>query len=120
MRGIKGKEGESTKKHTPGGSLKPEKRGQDAASKSGPAAKGSSPCERCRYWQGVRKKMRVAELLGTAIVKLRERLAADDFKPTVADYLKLVELEEALEQSSEMVKEIKVTWVEPKESVYEK
>ena len=120
MRGIKSKEEESGKKHAPGESLKPEDRGQEQKSRRGPATKGSSPCERCRYWQEVRKKMRVAELLGTAITKLRERLAADDFKPTVADYLKLVELEEALEQSSEMVKEIKVTWVEPKESASEK
>jgi hypothetical protein len=73
-------------------------------------------CEECGRWRAIRKKLRVAELLGTAIRKLKERFEEKDFKPSVADYLKLVELEEELEQGSETVKEIKVTWVEPTES----
>lgn len=115
MRGIKGKEG-AGRKHGGAGGQKAGETHQEAKAGSDDAAKESSPCEKCSYWQEVRRRVRVAELLGTAITKLKARLATDDFKPTVADYLKLVELEEALEQSSEMAKEIKVTWVEPKES----
>lgn len=73
-------------------------------------------CEECSRWKAIRRKVRVAELLGTAIQKLKERFEAQDFKPTVADYLKLVEMEEQLEHGSDAVKEIKVTWVEPTES----
>ncbi len=77
---------------------------------------GPKNCEECSRWKAIRKKVRVAELLGTAIQKLKERFEEQDFKPSVADYLKLVELEEQLEQGSDTVKEIKVTWVEPTES----
>lgn len=73
-------------------------------------------CETCERWKEVRKQVRIADLLETAIKKLKARFATDDFKPSIADYLKLVEIEEELEQGSDAVKEIKVTWVEPKES----
>jgi len=81
------------------------------------AQNGEPPkCEECSRWKEIRKKVRVAELLETAIEKLKARLKANDFKPSVADYLKLVEMEEELEQGSDAIKEIKVTWVEPTES----
>lgn len=73
-------------------------------------------CETCERWKEVRKQVRIAELLETAIKKLKTRFTTDDFKPSIADYLKLVEIEEELEQRSDAVKEIKVTWVESKES----
>ena len=73
-------------------------------------------CEECSRWKEIRKKFRVQELLQTAIRKLKERFEAHDFKPSVADYLKLVEMEDELEQSTETLKEIKVTWVETTES----
>jgi hypothetical protein len=44
-------------------------------------------------------------------VGIEDRINAKDFKPTMADYLKLLQMEIQLEQ--EEVKEIKVTWVEP-------
>lgn len=81
---------------------------------------GPKSCEECSRWKTIRRKVRVAELLQTAMQKLKARFAADDFKPSVADYLKLVEMEEELEQGLDAVKEIKVTWVEPKESAVEK
>jgi hypothetical protein len=39
------------------------------------------------------------------------KLAADEFKPSLADYLKLVLMEKEL--GEEETKEIRVTWVEP-------
>jgi hypothetical protein len=93
---------------------------QEAEVRSEPNIDAPKDCEKCSRWREVRRKIRVAELLGTAVTKLRARFDADDFKPSVADYLKLMELEEELKQSSDTVKEIKVTWVEAKESDSEK
>jgi hypothetical protein len=77
-------------------------------------------CERCPHWKEIRRRLRVSKLLTTAIVKLEARFREADFKPTVGDYLKLVEMEEELEQVSQMPKEIKVTWVDPTTSSSEK
>ena len=68
-------------------------------------------CRDCSRWKAVRDKIRISELLETAINKMAEKLRTDEFKPTVGDYLKLVQLEQELEH--EEAKEIKVTWVEP-------
>ena len=43
--------------------------------------------------------------------EIRRSAQADEFKPTMAEYLKLVQLEKEFEE--EEMKEIKVTWVEP-------
>ena len=56
-------------------------------------------------------RIRIADLLGKAITGIESRFTADDYKPTIADYLKLLQMEIELEQ--EEIKEIKVTWVEP-------
>jgi hypothetical protein len=78
-------------------------------------AKAVEECEQCNQWKKIRNRARIAELLATAIGKLRERFKENDFKPSIADYLKLVEMEKELADSAEDIKEIKVTWVEPKE-----
>ena len=56
-------------------------------------------------------RIRIADLLDKAITGIETRFAANDFKPTIADYLKLLQMEIELEQ--EEIREIKVTWVEP-------
>jgi CYTH domain-containing protein len=56
-------------------------------------------------------RIRISDLLDKAIAGIEERFAAKDFKPTMGDYLKLLQMEIELEQ--EEIKEIKVTWVEP-------
>lgn len=68
-------------------------------------------CRGCSLWDEVKERVRVTELLESAIEKLGDRLKADEFKPTLADYLKLMQLEKEFDQ--ELVKEIKVTWVAP-------
>jgi hypothetical protein len=75
--------------------------------------RGQAPktCRECSRWPEVREKFRISALVDAALKKLEEKLTTDEFKPTVADYLKLVQLEQELEQ--EETKEIKVTWVEP-------
>ena len=57
-----------------------------------------------------KKTLRISDLLAKAIKKFDDRFDTD-FKPTLGDYLKLVQLEMDVEQ--ENTKEIKVTWVEP-------
>jgi hypothetical protein len=59
----------------------------------------------------IKKKSRISDLLARAIKKFEDRLDQADFKPTVGDYLKLVQLEQEVEQ--ENLKEIKVTWIDP-------
>ena len=56
-------------------------------------------------------RVRISDLLDKAIVGIEDRFKATDFKPTMGDYLKLLQMEIDLEQ--EEIKEIKVTWVEP-------
>jgi hypothetical protein len=68
-------------------------------------------CRKCGRWKAIREKVRVAELLEKAIATMEKKIAEKDFKPTVAEYLKLLQLEQELDQDE--AKEIKVTWVEP-------
>ena len=56
-------------------------------------------------------RIRISDLLDKAIVGIEDRFKSTDFKPTMGDYLKLLQMEIELEQ--EEVREIKVTWVEP-------
>ena len=81
-----------------------------------PHGTASKDCRDCAHWKEIKQRLRVAELLEKAIKKLEERLAEADFKPTVGDYLKLVQMEQELDKDSSEVKEIKVTWVEPETS----
>jgi hypothetical protein len=78
-------------------------------------AAGAAPksCRECGHWKEIKQRLRVVELLQTAIDRMEKRLKESDFKPTVGDYLKLVQMEKELEHDSEETKEIKVTWVEP-------
>ena len=74
-------------------------------------ANKKASCRGCELWDQVKERVRITELLENAIGKLEQKIKADDFKPSMADYLKLMQLEKEFEQ--EQVKEIKVTWVAP-------
>jgi hypothetical protein len=93
------------------------KAGKGTAKENGTEQKDDdafAQCEMCSRWKEIRQRMRVTKILTAAIKKLEEKFKTDDFKPTVADYLKLVEIEEELEQNSHTPKEIQVTWVDAK------
>ena len=62
---------------------------------------------------GVKQKLKVSEVLARAIAKFEERITETDFSPSVADYIKLVQMKKELEETTDEAKEIKVTWVEP-------
>lgn len=74
---------------------------------------GAGKCEECPHWKEVRNKVRIAEAVQKAITTMDAKFRARNYKPTVAEYLKLLQLAQDFEQ--EEVKEIKVTWVEPTE-----
>jgi hypothetical protein len=62
----------------------------------------------------MKRRLRIAEILAKAVKAIEERLETKDFKPTMGDYLKLLQLEHEIDE--EKPKEVKVTWVEPVES----
>jgi hypothetical protein len=68
-------------------------------------------CEDCEVWKAVKQRIKVGMLLDSVIKGVELRIAEKEFKPTMAEYLKLLQMEQEAEQ--EMPKEIKVTWVEP-------
>ena len=72
---------------------------------------GRKTCQGCKRWQDVRDKMRIAELLAKAADNFSAGQRDGEFKPSLAEYLKLVQLEKEFEE--EEVREIKVKWVEP-------
>ena len=55
---------------------------------------------------------RVSDLLDTALARFEARVAMEDFYPSVGDYLKLMQLKRELEEEQDIIREIKVTWVE--------
>jgi hypothetical protein len=71
-------------------------------------------CRECEHWQEIKHQLRVSELLAKTIHGIEERLKSPDFKVTLADYLKLLQLEKEMDE--EAPTEIKVTWIEPASS----
>jgi hypothetical protein len=76
--------------------------------------KAPKSCERCEHWTEVRNQLRVAKVLENVLTKMEAKLGTAEFKPSLADYFKLVQWQK--ESGEELVKEIKVTWVEPVKS----
>jgi hypothetical protein len=75
------------------------------------ARKAPKTCEGCEHWAAVKQRIRISELLAQAMETLESRIKDKELKPTVGDYLKLLQMEQEFGQ--EEAKEIKVTWVEP-------
>jgi hypothetical protein len=73
-------------------------------------------CVDCPEWQTMRQKLRISELLLKAIEGFENRMNAQDFKPTVAEYLKLLQMQQEMDATEDGPKEIKVTWVDPVET----
>jgi hypothetical protein len=66
----------------------------------------------------MKRRLRIAQILAKAVKAIEDRLEAKDFKPTMGDYLKLLQLEHEMDEESP--REVKVTWVEPAASEPEK
>jgi type I restriction-modification system DNA methylase subunit len=68
-------------------------------------------CAECSHWKEVKRQIRLSEFLNTAITDIEAKLEKNELKPTMGDYLKLLQMEQDIEH--EAPKEIRVTWVEP-------
>ena len=82
------------------------------AKKTNKRKPASKSCAESNEMQEATKKLRISELLAKAIKGFEARLTDADFKLTLSDYLKLIQMEQELDD--EGPKEIKVTWVDPK------
>ncbi|HUB79170.1 MAG TPA: hypothetical protein VMB03_10255 [Bryobacteraceae bacterium] len=85
------------------------------AQKGGSRKTTPRTCRDCENWPTVSKKVRVTELVEDAIAQFDAKIKKAGFEPTVAEYLKLLQLGQELGQEDE-TREIKVTWVGPNET----
>ena len=49
-------------------------------------------CRKCNRWELVKERVRVKELLLSAIEKFETQFKSENYKPSLGDYLKLVAL----------------------------
>jgi hypothetical protein len=78
------------------------------------AGQAPTSCAECERRAGTDNKLRVSEVLAQVIAKIEGRLTADDLRPSVADYLKLLQFSKELRDDAP--KEITVRWVDPVKS----
>lgn len=58
-------------------------------------------------------KRSLPEVIKNAREAFEKKLKDKEFKPTLAEYLKLLQFEQEMTQKDELPREITVTWVEP-------
>jgi len=66
----------------------------------------------CEHWDRVAHRVRVRSLLSSMADKLEGSVTADQFKPAVGDFLKVLDAEQSLEPS-QGDKEMTVQWRDP-------
>lgn len=86
---------------------------QRARAKAARKEKAPKSCANCSRWKEVKRQMGIARILGNAVKQFESRLGDPDFTPTVAEYLKLVQMEHDYEKELNPPEEIRVTWIEP-------
>ena len=60
--------------------------------------KAPKSCQECEHWAEVRNKLRWAEFWKPSSRQMEDKLKDSEFKPSLADYLKLVQMEKELER----------------------
>ena len=69
-------------------------------------------CDHCPRWRELKEeRVRLAQLISKARQGFEAKLQENDLKLTLADYLKLIEMEKEIDDGEP--REIKVTWVDP-------
>jgi hypothetical protein len=63
----------------------------------------------------VKHRIKISELLTAAMMNFEAGANQKEFRPSLAEYLKLLQLEREFEDDEP--KEITVTWIEPKEAL---
>ena len=76
----------------------------------------SESCRACIHSKSVKERGRLLELLESAIDKMQKALKEEGFKPSIGDYVKLVQMEKDIGEADGQVKEIIVTWVDATDS----
>lgn len=66
-------------------------------------------CRTCTHWDRVEQRMRVRELLTSMVDKLESRIEGDDFKASVGDFLKVLEIDKEMRGPDE-AGEMTVRW----------
>ena len=79
------------------------------------AEKVPQSCKECERWAEISDKFRVHQLLEQTIEKFEAKITKQEYEPTVAEYVKLLQLGREIGLEDEP-KEIKVTWVGPIET----
>lgn len=74
--------------------------------------KAPNNCRECEHWDTVSQKVRVHDLLEKTLAQLETKINRAEYEPTVAEYVKLLQLGREMGQEDEP-KEIRVTWVVP-------
>jgi hypothetical protein len=77
--------------------------------------KAPKTCRDCQRWGEIKDRVRIHELLEQAIRQFEIKIAKKEYEPTVAEYVKLLQLDREIGQEDEP-KEIKVRWVGPNET----
>jgi hypothetical protein len=67
-------------------------------------------CKECKHWDRVGHRVRVRSLLTSMADKLEVKVMANEFKPTIGDFLKVLDAKTELDQGNEGPKEITVKW----------
>ncbi len=68
--------------------------------------------------EAARPDRRLPDLVRKALEAFEKRLNEENFKPTLAEYLKLLQFEQEVIQEDEIPREITVTWVEPETDLF--
>ena len=69
-------------------------------------------CKKCEGKQTAARKRKASALVDQVLSKIEEQIESQTLKPTVGDYLRLLQYREEIQEGDE-AKEIRVTWVEP-------
>ncbi len=78
-----------------------------------PTNKAPKNCRQCSRWEKVKQQMKIVSMLGKVAKNFELKATEVKFQPTVAEYLKLVQIEQEYEKDLNPPEEIQVTWVEP-------
>lgn len=67
-------------------------------------------CKGCIHRDQVEHRVRVRSLMTSMVEKLEDRFKSDEFKPTIGDFLKVLDAEKELQLADEGPVEITVKW----------
>ena len=59
------------------------------------------------------KRRKASAMVERVLKQIESRIEAADLKPTVGDYLRLLQFREEIQEEEHEAREIRVTWVEP-------